>query len=141
MVANAQKNEMVSNEKISTETGETWILSYIVQTYLNDDGDEYYALRVEKRTPSDASEANASRAPDGMPQESAPGAHWTPGTCVGGDAFPRSREQFPDPQESEETHGITDDRDVIFAMARAFAAGTVTPITLLEMADDWMDSR
>ena len=25
--------------------------------------------------------------------------HWTPGTHVGGDAFPRSREQFPRPQK------------------------------------------
>ena len=27
--------------------------------------------------------------------KSAPSARWEPGTCVGGDAFPRSREQFP----------------------------------------------
>ncbi|MCL1845512.1 MAG: hypothetical protein FWF77_06385 [Defluviitaleaceae bacterium] len=30
-------------------------------------------------------------------KKSAPSARWTPGACVGGDTFSRSRAQFPDP--------------------------------------------
>jgi hypothetical protein len=39
--------------------------------------------------------------------------------------------------EREETLAITDSREEIVIMANAFARGSVPPVTLLEMADDW----
>jgi hypothetical protein len=40
--------------------------------------------------------------------------------------------------ESEETFPITDSRREALAMAKAFAAGTVPPGVLMEMADEWV---
>jgi hypothetical protein len=39
--------------------------------------------------------------------------------------------------EREETGAITESRDEALIMAKAFAKGSVPPVTLLEMADDW----
>jgi hypothetical protein len=39
--------------------------------------------------------------------------------------------------EREETNAITESRDEILIMAKAFAKGSVPPVTLLEMTDDW----
>ena len=42
--------------------------------------------------------------------------------------------------ESETTPAFTASKDEALAMARAFAAGTVPPCVLLEMADEWLNS-
>jgi len=39
--------------------------------------------------------------------------------------------------ETEETPAISDVREEVLAMAKAFAKGTVPPVTLLEIADEW----
>ena len=39
--------------------------------------------------------------------------------------------------ESEETFALTECRDDALIMAKAFAKGSVPPVTLLEMADEW----
>ena len=40
--------------------------------------------------------------------------------------------------EREETYGLTDSKKEALTMARAFAAGTVPPCVLMEMADEWL---
>ena len=40
--------------------------------------------------------------------------------------------------ESADTGAFTPERDTALRMAHAFAAGTVPPGVLLEMADDWL---
>ena len=40
--------------------------------------------------------------------------------------------------ETEETLAITENRDDILIMAKAFAKGSVPPVTLLELADEWV---
>ncbi|MCL1877451.1 MAG: DUF6514 family protein [Defluviitaleaceae bacterium] len=99
MATMTARNELVASEKILTDNGELWVLSYFVQFFFNDDGDEYYGLRVEKSTPE--------------------------GVLI----------------ESEETPGISECRDETFAVARAFAEGTVTPVTLIEMTDEWFSDH
>ncbi|MCL2356115.1 MAG: DUF6514 family protein [Defluviitaleaceae bacterium] len=91
--------QKIAEKSMSADTGEAWILSYFVQTFTKDDGEEYYGLRVEKR-----------------------------------------RDSETEIEEAEETGGITECRDEIFAIAQAFAEGTVPPLTLLEIADDWMSN-
>jgi hypothetical protein len=41
-------------------------------------------------------------------------------------------------EEREETLAITESRDEALIIANAFAKGSVPPVTLLEMADDWL---
>ena len=43
-------------------------------------------------------------------------------------------------EESEDTLAITESREEILIMAKAFARGCVPPVTLLEMTDDWYTS-
>jgi len=43
--------------------------------------------------------------------------------------------------ESEETFAVTDCRDDALIMANAFAKGSVQPVTLLEMADEWQSEK
>jgi hypothetical protein len=43
--------------------------------------------------------------------------------------------------EREETPAITDSREEALRMAKAFARGSVTPATLLEMADEWVSEN
>lgn len=95
MTTQTERGELVADEKIRLESGETWVLSYYVPVFSGEDGEEIFGLRVEKKSPE-------------------------------GDLL-----------ESEETPPLTADRDEIFAMARAFARGSVPPVTLLEMADEW----
>jgi hypothetical protein len=40
--------------------------------------------------------------------------------------------------EHEETRAITENREAALAMTEAFAKGSVPPVTLLEMADEWL---
>ncbi|MCL2225746.1 MAG: DUF6514 family protein [Defluviitaleaceae bacterium] len=40
--------------------------------------------------------------------------------------------------ESEETFAITECREEALVMAMAFSRGSVPPVTLLEMSDDWL---
>ena len=42
--------------------------------------------------------------------------------------------------ESETAHAFTASKDEAMAMAHAFAAGTVPPCVLLEMADEWLSA-
>jgi hypothetical protein len=41
-------------------------------------------------------------------------------------------------EEREETPAVTESRETALEMAKAFAKGSVSPIVLLEMVDDWL---
>ncbi|MCL2049528.1 MAG: DUF6514 family protein [Defluviitaleaceae bacterium] len=43
-----------------------------------------------------------------------------------------------EPTEWEETGAVTESRDEALTMLHAFAHGSVTPMALIEIADDWL---
>ncbi|MCL1845695.1 MAG: hypothetical protein FWF77_07310 [Defluviitaleaceae bacterium] len=53
---------------------------------------------------------------------SAPSARWAPGTCVGGDAFSRSREQFSGAKKARQARG--GHRGHVLAAAHSLEAGS-----------------
>lgn len=45
------------------------------------------------------------------------------------------------PHETEETGAIFESKEDALIMAKAFAKGSVPPVTLLEMTDEWYDEN